>query len=1697
MHFKTKRFQTHCHSTNRPCIAPVGSIHTRIHGAPDIDRTIKDLIPNALNLLRNNDWHPAPPMSSFRPQGRLPLDPFNTKSTFLHDATKSAASTWAEPIWNVRAEELQEVWRKQKFERARVILVVGSPTPKEVGPILSSRLLSKSLVILATEQPPPNLSSLLPKSSSDGPALVVLRLQPLAHPIPQHLHSVLIRAEVIAHRWREDRQMLFSDTDNDRGRSFLRRQKKSASEDNLLRAVQFSEVGGIFGREFSVREEIGYTPNPSSASGPSSGTSSVRSPFSNSAKLFSRKNHDQRAFDVLINMVPAEILKDEEGLLQAISSASMTSQPFLSSNSASSSDGRRERSLSKGSRRRSSSLDRIRDWILRSRSRSKTREHMPDPGKPNLEAMSPKPNRAQTHPSSTHSSRGMTGNEQDGFRAIALPETRRTPMERSVPVSSQIQGEVASPAKRAEQGVVSSWSRHQLQTANHAGVADVVPQHHTETFERVDSRAYLIHVLPLSPPCSNVILHANFSHGPSTHSKTNSHESEDSGLLSSETDTSLPPLGAQYVPEKEVKEIGVSHLVPSIRKLESVKSSEAITSNRQRTGSLDSLAVSRSKMVSNTSASTSLLSKKSSKEGSDTSSHILGGEQDSVLEARDTSQLLRRPIDKRASTISPALEAAVEFATRDTNRTYAKILSLSGPKTDSLIQRRNTAMQVASAAALAAMEVHLAKTKQAAESLKRLPKSGSGDRRNTDPTIRERSFSEIAYTEAIRQTTASAYIPDSLLPNPHRQHSLILRASTFAPLDIRLDSLFHDSNAESANPKQVQVWPAVVPHTPETLLPRPHARARALAMDEERTKTRVGDSRSLFARAVETRTTSHSRTSSTVTLPSSNRQCYFKKTPMIQEMEKFVLMYSYANSQSSSPPPFPMLPKGAAKPATIGNPQRVVDAQVITTSSSLHGISLSDSRALHNPPIASYLLPTTLMDLMFKFPSDNSSISVVDMILYGLLDPSPESLTAYRDVMNVAAKPGGSRGSATLDGLMALGALSGEESGVPHSMPKAWIGGVADIRVQGSTPESFAPPTVSRNGDSSDRLISESTQDPSALSSIAIPEASLSAIDLHIQSTASSPRADISAVLKSSSRSAELISEPRQSGLDLQLNNAQSSALPLAHPATSNETTTPKLSTLVIPDSVRHNTLYGVPPGAALPASLYLPNIHSTFPRHSVMLTTPPYLTLDFTRTLKVNEKEEELAVDGDNDFSSSRATSPSLAGTDAIFDEDLEASNSTQDEIQVTVNMVSLSDSEDDPSANIESSASSLGNEQAGTENDLQTPIALHPYESLQVSTGDIAREIPSGGRIQRRSTLPKELPPIAGADAKDTTLSLSIPDASVSRLVRQSNTFNGRDLDDLDNETDKSPTPTQNNAKSSILLGPGSAPDAMTFHNPVSSPILSILSLTLNNISTQPSSVAYEQPILGRASMSSEASSSPSSSSSSVISNHDPHPNRSPSNSLSVSSRPSSRSASPLPVGPRDLILSRSLRTPTPLPLGDVPTSQITLEPVPMLSPTPRRPLPTPLPSLKQRNSDTSLIQMPLSVGEGKPIAERRSNDRVGFDEKQPLSPPPPVLGTQSRSNSRSSTPTLIPLRKLAIDEISSRRTPITGRVGRDTGGTRPESVAIASAGGHVMEDGSPLYDDVIAVGHETLVRQSKWKFWATENRPVSMMVDLTREI
>ncbi|KAJ4464846.1 hypothetical protein C8R41DRAFT_112499 [Lentinula lateritia] len=641
----------------------------------------------------------------------------------------------------------------------------------------------------------------------------------------------------------------------------------------------------------------------------------------------------------------------------------------------------------------------------------------------------------------------------------------------------------------------------------------------------------------------------------------------------------------------------------------------------------------------------------------------------------------KTPLNRRASLISPAVEAAVKIATR--HSLHVSNMSLTGPKKDRQLQRRSTAMQVASAAALAALEVNFAKAYE--NQLKRsragdmpiiglqvavdengaVPLEMDGPESDSDP-----DGHVIVHS---RQSTLSTEIPEALMPHPHRQRSLILRDSIFNPLDI--EALFQRFGSDLDGTLTERP-------TPISLLPRPHARARTQSLDGPTSFSTKSDASSRVSDITSPITTALPMPP----LSPADPDFYYEKNNLVQELEQFLLSYSYADFSSS----LPALPKGAAKPAIISGDS--VDSK---SPISVNTMDASSPLSRVDQTPTSFLLPQGLLELSFKTTSssfpDKPRLSFIELILHGLLDPASESLALYRDAMFVAKKmspPGlqasGRRG-VTLNELLALGALSGEEAGVVHSMPRAWVGGIADIDIENAIPEIShfnlgvldSESTTTMKGLPSRGAVagSNSRELPTTPPIFSMPL--LSAVSLHSQTVArslrerggsepSSPHLDVVHLQNNVEDGwKQPVNEPVDAREDDgELSGVESHQTPTttavpsvtldtAHPKPSlaRTATAPAISSSHYSGALKRMYSF-IPPGAALPVSPHLPNAYSTFPRHSVLLVSPTSIPQHQQNPTASTESGPQSDVNSENGSDNHREVDDDMKDTDTEDEE-------------------------------------------------------------------------------------------------------------------------------------------------------------------------------------------------------------------------------------------------------------------------------------------------------------------------------------------------------------------------------------------------------------------------------------------------------------
>ncbi|KAJ3798655.1 hypothetical protein GGU11DRAFT_566486 [Lentinula aff. detonsa] len=492
------------------------------------------------------------------------------------------------------------------------------------------------------------------------------------------------------------------------------------------------------------------------------------------------------------------------------------------------------------------------------------------------------------------------------------------------------------------------------------------------------------------------------------------------------------------------------------------------------------------------------------------------------------------------------------------------------------------------------------------------------------------------------------------MPHPHRQSSLVLHDSVFDPLDV--DALF-----QIYGPASDEAQP-----TPLSLLPRPHARARTQSLDRPACSSTKFDTSSRVPVALPQAPTP-------LSIPPTDPDFYYEKNPLIQELEQFALSYSYVSSPSSVAPTS-TLPKGAAKPATIGGASTAEHKNVVTGNARRVDTSSSSTQGDHGP--ASFILPQSLLEIYSEMSISSSlegsrRMSLIDLILHGLLDPSPESISLYRDASLLANKINPSvngRGNVTLNELLALGVLSGEETGVAHRMPRAWIGGIADIDIENATSECFQFHSLDNGSATIDiersSSVANSPERPITTSIFATPL--LSAVSLHSQTVAVSLREQGGSQPDTLHRDVvdlqhhsengykrsvdELVvpggensGEPNGVKLSAPKINRAHTTIPVSHISHNTLTSTPSSSEL---SSQYHSgalkpTHSFIPPGAALPINPHLPNAYSTFPRHSVMFMKPasfaaPYLEQSTGASIEPGAESHTDSIDSfletDND---------------------------------------------------------------------------------------------------------------------------------------------------------------------------------------------------------------------------------------------------------------------------------------------------------------------------------------------------------------------------------------------------------------------------------------------------------------------------------
>ncbi|KAI0327550.1 hypothetical protein GY45DRAFT_1347687 [Cubamyces sp. BRFM 1775] len=243
----------------------------------------------------------------FKP--RFPLDPF----------TGAPAAALGEP-WFLKVDALLAA---TSYQRRNVIFVLGAPTLKELAPLLQSRHLAKSLVILATHKPP------------DIPHIVLPTVRILHLSAPLALEdagavrfvNVLEWAERIARAWRKHGGTgvleLSEELDID----------AELAPPSVLRFNGSQSTPASPGSSSTQLSSESLAPSrPPSLFRPhssSSGTFLSRSTRQASQSL-PKPDPSQRPFDALINFLPDHV--SDKALLKNSILVTTISRPFLVSN---------------------------------------------------------------------------------------------------------------------------------------------------------------------------------------------------------------------------------------------------------------------------------------------------------------------------------------------------------------------------------------------------------------------------------------------------------------------------------------------------------------------------------------------------------------------------------------------------------------------------------------------------------------------------------------------------------------------------------------------------------------------------------------------------------------------------------------------------------------------------------------------------------------------------------------------------------------------------------------------------------------------------------------------------------------------------------------------------------------------------------------------------------------------------------------------------------------------------------------------------------------------------------------------------------------------------------------------------------------------------------------------------------------------
>ncbi|KAI9065259.1 hypothetical protein FKP32DRAFT_1610766 [Trametes sanguinea] len=256
---------------------------------------------------------PGGPRSAQRPRKndvfkpRFPLDPF----------AGAPAAALGEP-WFLKVDALLAA---TSYQRRNVIFVLGAPSLKELAPLLQSRHLAKSLVILATHNPPEIPHIVLP----------TVRILHLSAPLALEdagavrFVNVLEWAERIARAWRKHG-----------GTGVL----ELSEELDIDAELAPPSVLRFNGSQSTPASPGSSSTQLSSESLPSRPSSIFRPHSSSSGKFLSRGRQasqtlpkpdpSQRPFDALINFLPNHV--SDKALLKTSILVTTISRPFLVSN---------------------------------------------------------------------------------------------------------------------------------------------------------------------------------------------------------------------------------------------------------------------------------------------------------------------------------------------------------------------------------------------------------------------------------------------------------------------------------------------------------------------------------------------------------------------------------------------------------------------------------------------------------------------------------------------------------------------------------------------------------------------------------------------------------------------------------------------------------------------------------------------------------------------------------------------------------------------------------------------------------------------------------------------------------------------------------------------------------------------------------------------------------------------------------------------------------------------------------------------------------------------------------------------------------------------------------------------------------------------------------------------------------------------